>query len=126
MEASRLDFSFSDEPESGMKGEAIKPWYAIGRAVFDGSGEAVAAVATVDEARRIAAALNACIGMPTEALEAWSLGTIQDPTNDLLAELESVLQPPQEDDRRKAERRKGDRRHPVTEVRPPDNWRQHS
>jgi hypothetical protein len=122
MEASRLDFSFSDEPESGMKGEAIKPWYAIGRAVFDGSGEAVAAVATVDEARRIAAALNAVIGMPTEALEAWTLGTIQDPTNDLLAELESVLEPFAEDDRRKGERRKGERRHPATEVRRPANW----
>ena len=126
MEASRLDFSFSDEPDSDMKGVAIKPWYAIGRAVFDGSGEAVAAVATVDEARRIAAALNAVIGMPTEALEAWSLGTIQDPTNDLLAELEAVLQPAVEDDRRKSERRKGDRRHPVTEVRPPNDWRHHS
>ena len=120
MGASRLDFSFSDDPEP--KAEAIKPWYAIGRAVFDGSGEAVAAVASAEEARRIAAALNAVIGMPTEALEAWTLGTIQDPTNDLLAELEAILEPFAEDDRRKGDRRKGDRRHPVTEVRRPATW----
>lgn len=122
MGASRLDFSFSDEPESDVKGEPIKPWYAIGRAVFDGSGEAIAAVASAEEARRIAAALNAVIGMPTEALEAWTLGTIQDPTNDLLAELESILEPFAVDDRRKEDRRKGDRRHPLTEVRRPANW----
>ena len=35
MEASRLDFSFSDEPDTDHKGVAIKPWYAIGRAVFE-------------------------------------------------------------------------------------------
>jgi len=118
----RLDFSFSDEPESDTKAEPIKPWYAIGRAVFDGAGEAIAAVASAEEARRIAAALNAVIGMPTEALEAWTLGTIQDPTNDLLAELESILEPFAVDDRRKEDRRKGDRRHPLTEVRRPANW----
>ena len=122
MEASRLDFRFSDDSDSESKGVPIKPWYVIGRAVFDGTGEAVAAVASVDEARRIAAALNSVVGMPTEALEAWALGTIQDPTNDLLAELESILQPAVDDDRRRSERRRGERRHPVTEVRPPSNW----
>jgi hypothetical protein len=98
----------------------IKPWYSVGKAVFDGTGEAVAAVATIDEARRIAAALNAVVGMPTEALEAWTLGSIQDPTNDLLAELETVLAPPASEDRRSGDdRRKADRRRALTEVRLP-------
>lgn len=118
--AAPLDFRFTDEPQSAMEPTPIKPWYAVGRAVFDGSGEAVAAVATVEEARRIAAALNAVVGMPTEALEAWTLGSIQDPTNDLLAELEAVLAPPIEDDRRTGgDRRRSDRRRAITEVRAP-------
>ncbi|MEO8431220.1 MAG: hypothetical protein ABI592_06885 [Acidobacteriota bacterium] len=117
MEAKGLDFKFADEPESDMSLAPIKPWYAVGRAVFDGTGEAVAAVATVDEARRIAAALNAVVGMPTEALEAWTLGSIQDPMNDLLADLESVLAPAPEDERRQSERRQTDRRRAMTEVR---------
>lgn len=106
-----------DLPETSLATE-IKPFYAIGKAVFDGAGEAFAAGRSVDEARRIAAALNAVIGMPTEALEAWSLGSIQDPTNDLLAELESVLAPPLSEDRRQpSDRRQSDRRHAMTEVR---------
>src|SRR6476661_8572064 len=111
MEAKSLDFKFNDEQESDMGPTPIKPWYAVGRAVFDGTGEAVAAVATVEEARRIAAALNAVIGMPTEALEAWTLGSIQDPMNDLLADLESVLAPAPADERRTGpDRRQTDRR----------------
>lgn len=118
MEAKSLDFKFNDEPESDMGPTPIKPWYAVGRAVFDGTGEAVAAVATVEEARRIAAALNAVIGMPTEALEAWTLGSIQDPMNDLLADLESVLAPAPADERRHgSDRRQTDRRRAMTEVR---------
>ncbi len=109
----------TDEDRRESLAKKIKPWYAVGQAVYDGSGEAVAAAATVDEARRIAAALNAVIGMPTEALEAWTLGSIQDPTNDLLAELESVVAPPAAEDRRRApDRRQGDRRRAITEVRP--------
>ena len=118
MEAKSLDFKFNDEQESDMGPTPIKPWYAVGRAVFDGTGEAVAAVATVEEARRIAAALNAVIGMPTEALEAWTLGSIQDPMNDLLADLESVLAPAPADERRTGpDRRQTDRRRAMTEVR---------
>ena len=105
-------------PDSDSRsGTQIRPWYAIGKAVFDGAGEAVAAARSDDEARRIAVALNAVVGMPTEALEAWTLGSIQDPVNDLLAELESVLAPPVSEDQRKGERRKRDRRRAITEVR---------
>lgn len=105
-----------DLPDTVLATE-IKPFYAIGKAIFDGSGDAFAAGRSVDEARRIAAALNAVVGMPTEALEAWTLGSIQDPTNDLLAELESVLAPPLTEDRRQNDRRQADRRHALTEVR---------
>lgn len=96
----------------------LKPFYAIGKAVFDGDGEALCAARSVDEARRIAAAMNAVVGMPTEALEAWTLGSIQDPMNDLLSELESVLAPPLPADRRRGQdRRQTERRRALTEVR---------
>jgi hypothetical protein len=119
MEATSLGFALDEDTDSASASKSllIKPWYAIGKAVFDGSGEAVAAARSVDDGRRIAAALNAVVGMPTEALEAWSLGSIQDPTNDLLAQLESVLAPPASEDRRGADRRQGERRRAVTEVR---------
>lgn len=107
-----------DLPEDAPLATEIKPFYAIGKAVFDGDGDAFAAGRSVEDARRIAAALNAVVGMPTEALEAWTLGTIQDPTNDLLAELESVLAPPLPEDRRRSnDRRQEDRRRALTEVR---------
>jgi hypothetical protein len=119
MEATSFGFALDEDADSASASPSstIKPWYAIGKAVFDGSGEAVAAARSVDDGRRIAAALNAVIGMPTEALEAWSLGSIQDPTNDLLAQLESVLAPPPSEDRRGADRRQGERRRAITEVR---------
>lgn len=119
MEATSFGFALDEDTDSASasRRSPIKPWYAIGKAVFDGSGEAVAAARSVDDGRRIAAALNAVVGMPTEALEAWSLGSIQDPTNDLLAQLESVLAPPASEDRRGADRRQGERRRAVTEVR---------
>lgn len=101
----------------------IRPCYASGRAVFDGGGEAVAAARSEEDARRIAVALNAVVGMPTDALEAWTVGSIQDPVNDLLAELESVIAPPAPQDRRRGERRKIDRRRAITEVRLEDAGR---
>jgi hypothetical protein len=111
MEFLPLELSEEDSRE-------IRPWYAAGKAVFDGDGEAVAAARSEEEARRIAVALNAVVGMPTDALEAWTVGSIQDPVNDLLAQLESVLAPPPDQDRRRGERRKSDRRRAITEVRP--------
>lgn len=100
--------------------QKFKPFYAVGKAVFGGSGEAIAAARSPEDARRIAAAMNTAYGIPTEALEAWSIGSIQDPVNDMLAELESVLAPPPEEDRRRhrgPDRRKGDRRRAIHEVR---------
>ena len=98
--------------------QKFRPFYAVGKAVFEGSGEAIAAARDPEEARRIAAALNS--GIRTEALEAWSIGSIQDPVNDVLAEIESVLAPPRDQDRRGdrgPDRRQTDRRRPIHEVR---------
>ena len=98
----------------------FKPFYSVGKAVFEGSGEAICAARDLDDARRIAATLNAAYGIPTEALEAWSIGSIQDPVNDMLSELESVLAPPPEQERRGTrgpDRRQTDRRRAIHEVR---------
>ena len=93
-------------------------WVHSGKMVVDETGNPVAAARTVEEARRIAAAINAVYGIPIEALEAWTVGHIQDPMNDLLSELESVVAPPSSEERRAGEdRRKGDRRRAITEVR---------
>ncbi len=70
------------------------------------------------DARRIVAAVNFVDCVSTEALEGWTVGVISDPINDLAAELESVLLTEnQPADRRKGERRLGDRRRTMTEVR---------
>lgn len=100
--------------------QKFKAFYSVGKAVFEGSGEAIATARNPEEARRIAAALNTAYGIPTEALEAWSIGSIQDPVNDILSEIESVLAPPPEEDRRGhrgPDRRQTDRRRAIHEVR---------
>jgi hypothetical protein len=97
-------------------------WTNVGRAIFDASGEAVAAARSADEARRIVAAINAVYGMPTEALEAWTIGYVRDPMNDLLAQLESTLasDPPADGERRRgSDRRKADRRRADSQIAPP-------
>jgi hypothetical protein len=107
-----------EPPETG---EVPQLWTNVGRAIFDASGEAVAAARSADEARRIVAAINAVYGMPTDALEAWTIGYIRDPMNDLLAQLESTLpsEPPAGDRRKGADRRKGDRRRADSQIAPP-------
>ncbi|SRR6266542_637318 len=118
MEADRTMLTLEEESDdSDDEMRPFKPFYAVGKAVFEGSGEAVAAARSVEDARRIAAALNTAYGIPTEALEAWSIGSIQDPVNDVLAEIESVLAPPSSEDRRGKDRRQNDRRRAIHEVR---------
>ena len=92
-------------------------WTQVDSAVFDGEGHLVARVRSAEDARRIVAAMNFVDCVATDALEGWSVGVISDPVNDLAAELESVLLAPVSDERRKGERRLGDRRRPATEVR---------
>ncbi len=112
MEAKRADFGRGEAEE-----QRFKPFVAVGKGVFDGSGETVTVARAPDEARRIAAALNVAYGIATECLEAWSVGSIQDPVNDLLGQLEAVLAPPPSKDRRRTDRREGDRRRAIHEVR---------
>ena len=47
--------------------QKFRRFCAVGKAVFEGSGEAIAAAVNPEEARRIAAALNTAYGIPTEA-----------------------------------------------------------
>jgi hypothetical protein len=101
-----------------MEAFAVRPWTSADRAIFDPEGLLVARARSSEDARRIVAAINFVDGVPTEALEAWSVGSIQDPFNDLAAELESVLLTQASPvERRGGERRKGERRRAATEVR---------
>ena len=64
------------------------------------------------------AAVNAVAGMPTDALEAWTTGIVNDPVHELAAELEALIQfGPRPDERRQGERRQNERRRAKTEVR---------
>jgi hypothetical protein len=101
-----------------MKTSSVPRWTHVDSAIFNGDGHLMARARSADDARRIVAAVNFVDCVPTEALEGWSVGVITDPINDLAAELESILSlEPSAADRRKAERRQGDRRRPTTEVR---------
>ena len=73
---------------------------------------------TQAEARRFVAAINAVAGMSTDALEAWTTGVVNDPIQDLAAELAAMIEfVPHPNERRHGERRQIDRRRAVTEVR---------
>jgi hypothetical protein len=101
-----------------MEAFVVRPWTAADRAIFDSEGFLAGRARSSEDARRIVAAINFVDGVPTEALEAWSVGSIQDPFNDLAAEMESVLRSkPSPADRRRMDRRKGERRRAATEVR---------
>ena len=93
-------------------------WNHSGQIIVDSAGKPVAAARSEEDARRIAAAINTVYGMPTEALEAWSVGRILDPVNDVLEQMESVVAPPENEERRRGvDRRRGERRRALTEVR---------
>lgn len=95
------------------------PFKQKGELVFGPMGSLVATARSVEDARRLVAALNAVEGMPTDALEGWTLGVVSDPVNELASEFELMLEPPPyPGDRRRAEdRRKGERRCASTEIR---------
>lgn len=96
----------------------VERWVSKGEFIFDPAGMLAATARSSEEARRFVAAVNAVEGMPTEALEAWTVGVICDPMNDLAGELQTVLEiPPDPNDRRRGERRKGERRRAATEFR---------
>lgn len=110
-----------EEPLTGVPVAAPLPmerWAQDGRNVLDPSGRVAATLRSNEEARRFVAAVNAVAGMPTDALEAWTTGVINDPVHQLAAELEALLESASyPGERRQGERRLGDRRRAATEVR---------
>ncbi|HSS45440.1 MAG TPA: hypothetical protein VLO07_08880 [Thermoanaerobaculia bacterium] len=102
----------------GNEGRPVGRWTQDRRIIRDAEGLIVASARSVDHARKIVAAVNAVYGIPIDALEAWTVGVIADPTHDLVAELEAFLAvDPISGERRGADRRTGDRRRLATEVR---------
>lgn len=102
-----------------MEATLVPRWSYSDRAVFDRDGSLVAQVRTPEDARRIAAAVTFAECVPTDTLEAWTVGVASDSASGLAAELESLLaaaavlgQPPPGNERRGRERRLADRRRP--------------
>ena len=99
-----------------MEATLVPRWSYSDRAVFDRDGSLVARVRTPEDARRIAAAVTFAECVPTDTLEAWTVGVAPDSASGLAAELESLLdaavlgQSPAGDERRGRERRLADRR----------------
>ncbi len=118
-----------------------EPWTQEGRYIRDARGAIVVRGRTVADARRIAAAINATRDIPTEALENWLVQDVSDPVTrpDLEVALEETeaspfAGPPPDGaaaagpepapvsdawpytlthpERRRGDRRLGDRRHP--------------
>jgi hypothetical protein len=93
-------------------------WIQRGRAILDPTGQVAATLRTEAEARRFVAAINAVAGMSTDALEAWTTGVVNDPIQDLAAELAAMVEfVPHPNERRRAERRQNDRRRFTAQVR---------
>jgi hypothetical protein len=90
-----------------------EPWMQNGRYILDASGWTLASARFPADARRIVAAINAVQGIPTDALESWFVNVIGEPAVVAVAagdRPESSLPETFPDDRRSAERRRGDRR----------------
>ena len=94
-----------------------EPWTAEGRYIRDASGAIVVRGRSYADARRIAAAINATRDIPTDALERWLVQDVSDPHTrpNLEVDLDSTdpgrspyLVTPR--DRRRADRRQGERR----------------
>ena len=79
-----------------------EPWTQDGRYILDASGWTLASARFPADARRIVAAINAVQGIPTDALESWVVNVV--------GEIGANNAPKIENDRRIAERRRGDRR----------------
>lgn len=88
-----------------------EPWSWEGRNILDSTGDPVATTADPEDARRIVAAVNAVQGMPTEALESWTVEIISDPTLELDADSDFEGPEAYPNDRRaRQDRRRADRR----------------
>ena len=97
-----------------------EPWASEGRAILNASGWTLAKTIFDADARRIVAAVNDVLGIPTAALEAGFIREILVPRHDSSGEVTIRIHPlpdrpvdPAEffiHDRRAGERRMGDRR----------------
>ena len=90
-----------------------EPWMQDGRYVLDASGWTLASARFPADARRIVAAINAVQGIPTDALESWSVNVMGEP----IERADAAGRPgrgdasePLPNERREGERRHGDRR----------------
>jgi hypothetical protein len=93
-----------------------EPWKQDGRYIRDAAGAIVVRGRSYADARRIVAAMNAIRNIPTEALEGWMVEDVSDPRTRPDLEVSLADEGPQSPhlfvpgDRRRAERRQGDRR----------------
>jgi hypothetical protein len=97
-----------------------EPWTSEGRAILNASGWTLAKTIFESDARRIVAAVNDVLGIPTAALEAGFIREIlvprPDTTGELSIRIHALPQSPVDPaeffihDRRAGERRRGDRR----------------
>ena len=99
-----------------------EPWRYEGRAIVNSAGWTLAKTIFEADARRIVAAINDVLGIPTAALEAGFIREILVPRPDTTSEVSIRVHPLPEmvdaaefflHDRRMGERRKGDRRRGV-------------
>jgi len=88
-----------------------EPWTQNGRYILDASGWTLASARFPADARRIVAAINAVQGIPTDALESWVINVVGEPTG---ADRNAAAI---ENERRRSERRRGDRRSSRPEIR---------
>jgi hypothetical protein len=101
-----------------------EPWKYEGRAIVNSAGWTLAKTIFESDARRIVAAINDVLGIPTAALEAGFIREILVPRPESTSEVSIRVHPlppmPVDaaefflHDRRMGERRKGDRRRGVT------------
>jgi len=93
------------------KYQSREPWSYEGRNILDSAGAPLATAADPEDARRIVAAVNAVQGMPTDALESWTVEVISDPALEIGIEAGPARRETYPDDRRSGQdRRQGDRR----------------
>lgn len=90
-----------------------EPWTQDGRYILDASGWTLASARFPGDARRIIAAVNSVQGIPTDALESWVVNVVGEPVGRVDGDRRAAavgLPEPVPNERRRGERRHGDRR----------------
>jgi hypothetical protein len=96
-----------------------EPWMQDGRYIQDASGWTLASARFPGDARRIIAAINAVQGIPTDALESWVVNVVAETAGRVGSDRRTAggAAEPAPNERRVAERRRGDRRSSRPELR---------